>query len=308
MQSMLTRRGFSAMFGGLLAGGMMVRPGFSLAASGTAAGTADSAADELAARMAGIEKRLGGRVGVAILDTETGRRWNRRADERFPMCSTFKLLACATVLARVDGGQENLGRRIRFQARDIVAHSPVTKDRVGGDGMTLAELCEATMTLSDNTAANLILDSFGGPSGVTGFARSLGDSMTRLDGWETDLNDATPGDPRNTTTPAAMMESLRSLVLGDRLSPRSRDQLVAWMVANKTGNAKLRAGLPKDWRIGDKTGAGNHGSTNDVAVIWPTGRKPVFVSVYMTETTASFNDCNVGFADIGRALRTVLAA
>ncbi|MBP2312178.1 class A beta-lactamase [Azospirillum soli] len=300
MQSMLTRRGFSAMIGTLLAGGVMVRPGFSLAANG--------AVDEMIAQIAKAEKRLGARMGVAILDTETGRRWNHRADERFPMCSTVKLLACGAVLARVDEGQENLGRRIRFQAGDIVSHSPVTKNRVGGDGMTLAELCEATMTLSDNTAANLILHSLGGPSQVTGFARSLGDSMTRLDRWETELNEATPGDPRDTTTPAAMAGSLRSLILGDRLSQRSRDQLTAWMVSNKTGDAKLRAGLPKDWRVGDKTGGGNHGTTNDVAVIWPTNRKPVFISVYMTETKASFDDRNAGIADIGRALRGVLAA
>src|SRR5262249_27402735 len=151
----------------------------------------------------------------------------------------------------------------------------------------LGELCEAAITLSDNTAGNMILKSIGGPPGFTDFVRSLGDAVTRLDRWETELNEAQPGDPRDTTTPQAMAGNLQSLVLDDALSSASRDRLTAWLVANKTGDAKLRAGLPKEWRIGDKTGAGNFGTMNDVAVIWPPGRGPVIVSIYMTQTTAS---------------------
>ena len=220
------------------------------------------------------------------------------------MCSTFKVLACAAVLARVDAGRESLDRRIRFAASDLVTYSPVTKGRVGGDGMTLAELCEAGITQSDNTAGNLILASLGGPSSVTAYARDLGDSVTRLDRTETSLNEAAPGDPRDTTTPRAMTANLQTLVVGTALSQPSSDQLTAWLVANQTGGAKLRAGLPRNWRVGDKTGGGDWGTTNDVAVIWPPGGKPVFVSVYITETKASFDVRNAAIAAVGRAVET----
>ena len=248
-----------------------------------------------------IEAAIAGRLGVAIHDTSTGRRIGHRSDERFPLCSTFKVLACAAVLARVDAGQDSLDRRIRFEAADLVTYSPVTKDRTGGDGMTLAELCEAGITQSDNTAGNLILASLGGPAGVTAYARSLGDAVTRLDRMETGLNEATPGDPRDTTTPGAMTANLGTLVQGTRLSGSSRDQLKAWLVANQTGGAKLRAGLPNHWRVGDKTGGGDFGTTNDVAVIWPPDRPPVIISVYLTETTAPFAERNAAIAGVGRA-------
>lgn len=260
----------------------------------------------LAAKLIEIEARLGARLGVAILDTQTGRRWEHRASERFPLCSTFKVLACGAILARADADQEDLYRRIRFEASDIVTYSPVTQNRIGGRGMTLAELCEAAITRSDNTAGNLILESLGGPHSVTEFARFLGDSMTRLDRWETELNEATPGDMRDTTTPEAMLANLQSLVLGDVLSQPSRDQFTRWLVSNKTGDAKLRAGLPDDWRIGDKTGGGAYGTMNDIAVIWPPGRKPLVISIYMTESKASFDDRNAAVADIGRAVKDAL--
>nr|AMP54146.1 classA [uncultured bacterium] len=266
------------------------------------------AGNGLATKLAEIEARLGARLGVAILDTQTGRHWEHRADERFPLCSTFKVLACGAILARADVGQEDLDRRIRFEASDVVTYSPVTQNRVGGEGMTLAELCEAAITQSDNTAGNLILESLGGPHSVTEFARSLGDSVTRLDRWETDLNEAKPGDPRDTTTPKAVLADLQSLILENVLSRQSREQLARWMVANKTGDAKLRAGLPDDWRIGDKTGGGDYGTMNDVAVIWPPDREPLIISVYMTESEASFDDRNAAVADIGRAVKTALNA
>jgi beta-lactamase class A len=258
--------------------------------------------DEFSAELQRLEAAIQGRLGVAVLDTANGRRLGQRGDERFPMCSTFKLLACGAVLARVDAGKEDLERRIKFEANDLVTYSPVTKDRVGGEGMTLADICKAGLTQSDNTAANLILASLGGPPAVTAFARSLGDNVTRLDRIETALNEATPGDVRDTTTPNAMAADLHTLVLGDRLSERSRDQLVQWLIANQTGAAKLRAGLPADWRVGDKTGGGDFGTTNDVAVIWPPGRKPLIVAVYLTETKASFDDRNATIAAVGRAV------
>jgi len=302
---MLTRRGFAVLAGSLVVGGAVAGPGAVRAAASGAGGG-------LVGKLAEIEKKLGARLGVAVLDTQKGRLWKHRSTERFPLCSTFKLIACGAVLARVDAGREDLNRRIRFEAVEVVTYSPVTKDRAGGAGMTLAEICEAALTQSDNTAGNLILKSLGGPSAVTGFARSLGDGTTRLDRWETELNEAAPGDPRDTTTPLAMAANLRSLVVdgrqagGNGLSRTSSDRLVAWMMSNKTGDAKLRAGLPKDWRIGDKTGGGDHGTMNDVAVIWPPGRKPVIVSVYMTETKASFDDRNAAIAEIGRAVKIAM--
>jgi beta-lactamase class A len=195
-----------------------------------------------------------------------------------------------------------------FAATDIVTHSPITNDRIGGDGMTLAELCQAAITTSDNTAGNLILSSLGAPPAVTAYARSLDDPVTRLDRIETALNEATPGDARDTTTPAAMAANLQSLVLGDGLSPRSRDHLTAWLVANKTGGAKLRAGLSKDWRVGDKTGGGGFGTTNDIAVIWPLGRAPLVVCVYLTDTKAPAELRDQTIGAVARAVESTLVA
>jgi beta-lactamase class A len=238
-------------------------------------------------RLAAVERQNGGRLGVAVLDTATGERLVHRADERFPMCSTFKLIAAALVLARVDRGEEQLERRIVFPRSDLVPYSPVTGSRAGGRGMTLAELCQAAMTVSDNTAGNLLLSSFGGPAALTAYARSLGDSSTRLDRLEVDLNEARPGDPRDTTTPSAMLRTVQQLVLGDALSSNARERLIGWLVANKTGNSRLRAGFPPSWRVGDKTGAGNNGTTYDVAVAWRPRGAPLIVAAYYTESTLS---------------------
>ena len=174
---------------------------------------------------------------------------------------------CGALLTKVDAGKESLQRRVKFDASDVVSYSPVTKARAGGEGMTLAELCAAAMTMSDNTAGNMILRAIGGPPAVGAFARTLGDDVTRLDRWETELNEATPGDPRDTTTPAAMAADLQKLALGDALSRGSRAQFVAWLVANTTGGAKLRAGVPEDWTVGDKTGGGDHGAMADIAML-----------------------------------------
>ena len=172
-----------------------------------------------------IETDSGGRLGVSVHDTHCGLAYAYPADERFPMCSTFKFLAAALVLSRVDQGQEQLSRRIAVQASDIVPYSSATQPRVGDLPMTVAELCDAAVTLSDNAAANLLLKSFGGPPALTAFARSLGDEFTRLDRIEPDLNQATPGDPRDTTMPDAMLKTMQKIVTGDSLSPASRDQI-----------------------------------------------------------------------------------
>jgi beta-lactamase class A len=262
--------------------------------------------DDLAARFAAIEKEAGGRLGVAALDTGTGRRFGHREEERFPMCSTFKVLAVSAVLTQVDHGKENLDRRIRFAAGDVIDGSPISKDHIG-DGMTLAELCAAALDYSDNTAANLILSALGGPHAVTAFARSLGDPVTRLDRTEPTLNEATQGDPRDTTTPATMAANLQKLLLGKALAPASREQLTNWMIANKTGDARLRAGLPRDWRIGDKTGTGERGTANDIAIAWPPGRKPIIVAVYLTGSTVSPDQQSAAIADVARAVTATVA-
>jgi beta-lactamase class A len=258
--------------------------------------------ERLAAELAQIETESGGRLGVAALDTLTGARAVHRGDERFPMCSTFKLLAAGAILARVDAGKERLERRIRFARGDLVDYSPITKDRVGGDGMSVAELCAAAVTVSDNTAANLLLATLGGPAGVTAFARALGDAVTRLDRIEPELNEAIPGDPRDTTSPAEMLANLHALVLGNALSAPSRDQLTGWLIANKTGDARLRAGLPASWRVGDKTGSGGRGSTNDVGIAWPPQRAPIVIAAYLTETSKPDEQRNATLAAVGRAV------
>lgn len=204
-----------------------------------------------------IEAECGGRLGVAILDTENGFRTDLHGSERFPMCSTFKFLAAAAVLKRVERGQSQLEKKIKYEAMDVVANSPVTQDHVE-TGMTLAELCEAALTQSDNTAGNMLLREINGPSGLTAFARSLGNQVTRLDRWEVELNEAAPGDLRDTTTPVAMLTDLHQVIVGKALSERSRRALTNWMLVNKTGATRLRAGVPREWKVADKTGAGGN--------------------------------------------------
>lgn len=269
---------------------------------------ADRSAGALSAQFSAIEKQTGGRLGIAGIDTETGRRFAHRAQERFALCSTFKLLAVGALLARVDRGQEKLDRRARFAAGDLIDNSPITKDHVAGDGMTLAAICAAALDYSDNTAANALLTALGGPHAVTAYARHLGDRVTRLDRNEPSLNEATPGDPRDTTTPAAMAGNLQKLILGKALTASSREQLADWLIGNKTGDARLRAGFPPDWRIGDKTGSGDHGTANDVATAWPPGLKPVIVAVYLTEATATPDQCSAAIADVARAIAATIAA
>lgn len=252
--------------------------------------------------MADLEVRAMGRLGVAMLDTATMTRLLYRADERFPMCSTFKVLATALVLARVDRGEEDLQRRIVVTRGNLVPYSPVTEARVGGSGMSLAELCAAAITWSDNTAANLLLASFGGPAALTAYARSLGDPITRLDRTEPALNEATPGDPRDTTSPAAMLGNLHKLVLGDALSAPSRQHLTNWLLASTTGDARLRAGLPDDWRVGDKTGSSLNGVANDIAVAWPPGRAPLIVTAYLAESMAAPEERDAVLADVARGI------
>lgn len=258
------------------------------------------ASDAAEKRIADIETRVGGRLGVAALETGSGRRLEHRASERFPMCSTFKLLAAAAVLHRVDQKQEQITRVIPYTKADLLEYAPVTTEHVKEGGMTLAALCAAALDYSDNTAGNLLLKAIGGPDALTRYARSLGDQETRLDRLEPYLNSAVSGDERDTTTPVAMLGDLRALLLGEALSPRSRDQLEAWLAGNKTGGEMLRAGLPNDWRIADKTGHGGEGATNDIALIRPPGKPPILLAVYSVGSTASPKVRGAAIADVAR--------
>ncbi len=233
----------------------------------------------------------------------SGKRIEHRAGERILMCSTFKALAAALVLARVDKGEEKLDRRIRYAKSDLVDGSPATKEHAGETGMTIAELCAAAVTLSDNTAGNLLLASFGGPEAITTFCRSLGDEITRLDRTEPTLNyHDTPDDQRDTTTASAMLENLRRLLVTDVLTAASRSQLAAWLITNKTGDMRLRAGLPKDWLVGDKTGTNGDkaGNANDIAVLWPANRAPILVTAYCEIPEIAAGERNAIIAEIGR--------
>lgn len=255
------------------------------------------------AKLEALERRHPGRICVAILDLANAQRIEHRANERILMCSTFKAVAAAHVLARVDQGQERLDRRIQFSKDQVVAGSPVAQARAGGPGMTLAELCDAAVTRSDNTAGNLLLASFGGPAGLTAFFRRLGDEVSRLDRIETELNEHDgPQDQRDTTTAAAMLENMRKLLLTDVLSPSSRSQLAAWMIGNKTGDTRLRAGFPRSWLVGDKTGGNGDksGNNNDVAVAWRPDGAPLIVSAYVEVPSISTEERNAIVAEIGR--------
>ena len=294
---MITRRLFTRCMGVTLAG---------LGLSSEAPAAVDP--QRFHAAVEKIEARTGGRLGVAFLDTAAGAVLGYREHELFPLCSTFKVLAAGAVLTQIDAGQAQLGQRIRFTINDVVAYSPITKPQAGGQGMTLAELCAAAIDYSDNTAGNMLLRQIGGPAGLTRYARSLGDQVTRLDRIETELNEALPGDPRDTTSPAAMVGDLNRLVLGSALSDASRTLLTLWLRGNTTGGARLRAGLPAGWVVGDKTGSGDRGSTNDVAVIWPTNRKPALVAVYLTGATATVEDRNAALAAVGRLAAFALGA
>ena len=254
------------------------------------------------AKVQAIEQQIGGRLGAAFWDTHDGRRGSYRASERFPMCSTFKLLAAAAVLERVDRGAERLGRIVHFGQDRILEYAPVTSKHVN-DGMSVAGLCAAAIEQSDNTAGNLLLDIIGGPAGLTGYVRRLGDAVTRLDRTEPTLNDVEPGDPRDTTSPAAMLETMHRLLVQPRaLSAASRARLQEWLARSTTGADRLRAGFPRGWRVGDKTGTGSHAATNDIGIAYPPNRKPVIVAVFSVDSPRPVADRSRAIADVARAL------
>ena len=221
------------------------------------------------------------RIGVALLDLDGQSRKVLHADERFAMCSTFKFLAVAAVLQRVDHEKDKLDRFIKYGERDILGWAPVTKQHLGEGGMSLEALCFAAIVYSDNTAANLLLQILGGPPGLTAYARSLGDNITRLDRIEPELNNVTHGEARDTTSPMAMLHDMQKILIGDALSASMREKLESWMLQNTTGDAMIRAGVPSGWRVGDKTGQNQTGNSNDIALIRRPDGRAVLLCIYI---------------------------
>lgn len=254
-----------------------------------------------------IERRTGGRLGVVAVDLRDGRSISHRAHERFAMCSTFKLLAAAAVLARVDDGRERLSRKIPYSKHDLLEYAPITAQHVAAGSMTVDALCAAAIEYSDNTAANLLVAAVGGPRAVTAYARSIGDAITRLDRTEPTLNTAIPGDARDTTSPDAMAKNLRTLLFGRALSPASKHRLSTWLLSSRTGSDLLRAGLPSSWRVGDKTGLGGRhnrfgdsDTRNDVAFAVPPGGAPIIIAAYLTESKVRAAERDAALAAVGR--------
>ncbi len=262
-------------------------------------------AHEVQAQLRHLETNSQSRLGVYILDTATGQAFGHRSNERFMMLSSFKLLASALVLYRADTGQDALARRVPYTRQDLVPWSPITEPHADGPGLTLAQLCEATITTSDNTAGNLILSSFGGPPALTAFARQLGDPVTRLDRYEPEVNRKTPDNTLDTTSPKAMALTLHKLLMGDGLSASSRGLLRQWLLGNTTGGHRLKAGLPTDWQIGDKTGT-NPTDANDIGIILPPKRPPLLATVYLADSQApsAFKDSTI--AAVGRLIQKIV--
>lgn len=248
-----------------------------------------------------IEQELGGRLGVFVLDTGSGAQLSYRGDERFPLCSTFKVVLAAAILQRSMQDSTLLQRRIRYQKSDLISHSPICAQHLDS-GMTVDALCAATIQYSDNAAANLLMKILGGPPAVTAFARSIGDRTFRLERWETELNSAIPGDPRDTTTPAAMVRTLQRTVLGEALNAAQRQRLQTWLLGNTTGGARIRAGVPAPWRVGDKTGTGAYGTAHDVAVLWRPQQAPLVLAIYTHHDDAQAPANNAAIARAARAV------
>jgi len=246
------------------------------------------------------EEAMGrGRLGVCAIALHDGRRLARRERERFPLASTFKLPLVMAVLARVDRGIERLDRKLAFRAGEILPYSPAEARFPRGGSLTIAELCAAAIEQSDNTAANLLMATLGGPAGVTSYVRGLGDSVTRLDRTEPALNTTAPGDPRDTTTPFAMASLLARLVRDPILSPASKARLFGWMRNARTGLTRIRAGVPPGWTAGDKTGTTNTAG-NDVAILWPRTGAPIVLAVYFAEVHAADETRDAAIASVAR--------
>lgn len=249
-------------------------------------------------RVIAIRSRIGGRVGIYARDTHSGRHVGSEEASRFAMASTFKLFLAAAVLSSVDSGALSLEQSVPIRESDLVPHAPVTSKYVAQGAITVRELCAAIIEVSDNPAANLLLSLVDGPPGFTRFMRIHGDNVTRLDRYELELNTNLPGDERDTTTPRAMVASMEQVLTRRVLSESSRNLLIGWLVNSSTGLERIRAGLPGDWKVGDKTGSGSNGAINDVAIAWPTNRAPILIAIYLSGSTLPVDALNAAHAEI----------
>ena len=251
-----------------------------------------------------IEAQSGGRLGLYVVDIASGGEAGYRADERFAMCSTFKTLLAARVLHLAQEGEIDLGLHATIAQADVLEYAPVTSKRVGvPDGITLLELCEAAVVVSDNTAANVLLKASGGPAALTAWLRKMDDTTTRLDRNEPDLNTALPGDERDTTTPRAMNSTLQTLLLGDQLKGYGRAMLQQWLVDSRTGDQRVRAGLPNGWKVGGKTGSGANSTAGDTLIAWPSDKSEgVVITAYLTGGKRTVDESNAVMAKAGAAI------
>ncbi|WP_336919857.1 PSE family carbenicillin-hydrolyzing class A beta-lactamase [Vibrio cholerae] len=249
----------------------------------------------------GIESSLSARIGVAILDTQNGESWDYNGDQRFPLTSTFKTIGCAKLLYDAEHGKVNLNSTVEVKKADLVTYSPVLEKQVGKP-ITLSDACFATMTTSDNTAANIVINAVGDPKSITDFLRQIGDKETRLDRVEPELNEGKLGDLRDTTTPNAITSTLNQLLFGSTLSEASQKKLESWMVNNQVTGNLLRSVLPVKWSIADRSGAGGFGARSITAIVWSEEKKTIIVSIYLAQTEASMAERNDAIVKIGRSI------
>ncbi|KPC50154.1 Carbepenem-hydrolyzing beta-lactamase KPC precursor [Amantichitinum ursilacus] len=243
---------------------------------------------DAARQLAQIETTAGGRLGVTALDTGSGKWLTYRPDERFPLAGAFTPLLAAAVLARVEKDQEQLSRPILFTAADLQPWAPIARTRLKAGQMTVADLCAAAIQFDDHAAINLLLNSVGGPTQLTNWLRTQGDDISEIDRFEPELTSAIKGDVRDSSTPAMMLKMLNRFLLSDALAIESRAQLQAWLVGNGNATTRIRAGLPPEWRVGNATGNGENGTTNDLAIIWPPEpRAPILLTVWLTDSKAT---------------------
>jgi beta-lactamase class A len=276
------------------------------AARVTAAAHATGGAAGVTGRLRDLERRYEAKLGVYARNLRTGRTVRHHADDLFPICSVFKTLAAAAVLRDLDRDGEFLARRIHYTEADLVDGSDETRKHLA-EGMTVAELCDVTIRFSDNAAGNLLLRELGGPTAITRFARSLGDPVTRLDRWETELNSAEPWRVTDTTSPHAIGRTYARLVLGDALPAADRELLTHWLLNNTTSDDRLRAGVPPTWRVADKTGGGAYGTNNNVGIAWTPDGTPVVLAILSRKSDPAAVRENALIAEAAAVLSEVLA-
>src|SRR4249919_2892943 len=281
---------------------MLTRRELLSAVAAAALTTGAHAAERAESALKTIHKRIGGRLGVHVLDSQSGRRFGIDENSRYAMASTFKVALAAALLWQVDRKAFTLDNRIHIDKSQLLLNSPAVEVKLmaSEDAMTVRDLLAAVITQSDNAATNVLLRAIGGPSVVTQFFRTLGDNVSRLDRYELELNSNVAGDPRDTTTPRAMVDSMLAIFTRDVLTIASRALLIDWMTASRTGLDRVRAGLPKSWNTGDKSGNGDNGAINDIVITYPPSRRPIFIAVYMSESKLTVPELGAAHAEIGR--------